>query len=92
MHLNALLVLSIFVVAKSSAQKQSVLSFKEQKVFDFVAKLSNNKELSEKCAKSLTKIVPLLTSNFTLTQQRQFYSDSFGSGEAHQFLSRDLDR
>jgi hypothetical protein len=69
-----------------------VTSYSEDHIFDYIRRAAENPKISPKCAKSLERVLPLLSSNFTITQQREFFRESFGSGEAHQFLSRDLDR
>lgn len=83
-----LLLSSYFIQLES----QHVSSYSEERIFDYIRKVSENPEVSTKCAKSLAKVIHVLNSNVTINQQREFFRESFASGESHQFLSRDLDR
>lgn len=86
MLLFPLLILSLFGCAEPLA------SYTETQVLSYIDSLKGNSQLSPKCSSSLRRIPILLESNQTLDQQRQFFYGAFASGEAQQFVSRDLDR
>lgn len=74
-------------------------SYAEDQILNYIASLhkwsnvpSQYKSLSPECFSSLQRVSLLLISNRTSDQQRQFFRESFGRGDASQFVSRDLDR
>jgi hypothetical protein len=88
--MQSLLLIAILFVTRLRAER--VESFSESDVLAFVDQASKNEEISRDCVRSLRMIVPFLNSNLTLEQQRSFFHASYASGEAYQFISRDMDR
>lgn len=88
MYLFFFLLFSIFVQSRA----KNVATYKESQIFKYIKKVSENEDVSAICAKSLARVIPMLNSNITLSEQRRFFQDSFASGLSYQFTSRDLDR
>jgi peptidoglycan/LPS O-acetylase OafA/YrhL len=82
---------SLFPLLAASTLAATVVGYPEPRVWDFVsdAVVAN---ISAKCSSSLALVETYLTDRSTLEEQRRFYSASFGSGDATQFISRDADR
>jgi hypothetical protein len=52
----------------------------------------SRENVSSKCASSLDRVETYLTDKATLNEERQFFYQSYGTGDASQFTSRDQDR
>jgi hypothetical protein len=82
-----LLFICLIVVVKSNTVKD----YDETKVWNYL-KLLSRENVSSKCASSLDKVETYLTDKATLIEERQFFYQSYGTGDASQFTSRDQDR
>lgn len=82
------LLFSVFIGLASSA---TIVSYNETDVWSFL-RLLPRENVSTKCASSLDKIETYLTDHATLDEERQFFYQSYGTGDASQFTSRDQDR
>jgi hypothetical protein len=81
-----------FAWNRIDAIQSYVSNYNEKEVWGYIDELQSRHEVSEECVDSLRQIIPLLTANVTLEQQREFFYESYGKGDSSQFVSRDLDR
>ncbi|CAD5213208.1 unnamed protein product [Bursaphelenchus okinawaensis] len=86
--LSSYLSLVFFVQPTETA---TVISYPEHQVWSYLQTVSKA-NITSKCASSLNKVETYLSDKSTLEAQRSFYSQSFGTGDATQFTSRDQDR
>ncbi|KAI6198377.1 Nose resistant to fluoxetine protein 6 [Aphelenchoides fujianensis] len=75
----------------SLADAATVVSYSESQVWDYLRNLDRG-NVSTKCASSLDRVENYLTDSRTLPEERKWFFESYGSGDATQFTSRDQDR
>uniref|UniRef100_A0AC34RBQ3 Acyltransferase 3 domain-containing protein n=1 Tax=Panagrolaimus sp. JU765 TaxID=591449 RepID=A0AC34RBQ3_9BILA len=80
-----------FSLSSTFARTTSLVDYPEDEVWKFV-KTFPRKNASEKCGSSLDKVENYLNDKSTLEEQKEFYLNSFTTGDASQFISRDQDR
>uniref|UniRef100_A0AC34EZC4 Acyltransferase 3 domain-containing protein n=1 Tax=Panagrolaimus sp. ES5 TaxID=591445 RepID=A0AC34EZC4_9BILA len=96
-QLGILYILSIFLFIITVKCKDdnypttSLITYPEDTVWSFINTFSKSRA-SDKCGSSLNKVETYLTDKSTLKEQRDFFHQSFTTGDASQFLSRDQDR
>uniref|UniRef100_A0A914E2C1 Acyltransferase 3 domain-containing protein n=1 Tax=Acrobeloides nanus TaxID=290746 RepID=A0A914E2C1_9BILA len=81
----------IFLNNILSVLPATLVTYPEDEVWSFI-KETPKRNLTKKCADSLGLVESYLTDHSTLEEQRRFFSASFGTGDAIQFVSRDQDR
>lgn len=80
-----------FFVSIGLASSATLVSYDEANVWNYL-RLLPRENVSAKCASSLDKVETYLTDKATLDEERQFFYQSYGTGDASQFTSRDQDR
>uniref|UniRef100_A0A915DY07 Acyltransferase 3 domain-containing protein n=1 Tax=Ditylenchus dipsaci TaxID=166011 RepID=A0A915DY07_9BILA len=75
----------------TSTNSTTLVNYTEKEVWDYVKNMPRD-NLTQKCGQSLDRVEVYLTDKATLEEQRKFYFESFCTGDATQFISRDQDR
>ncbi|KAI6213891.1 Acyltransferase 3 domain-containing protein [Aphelenchoides besseyi] len=91
MHRRLRPLLVPFLLLFVSSESATVISYPETQVWDYLKSLDQS-NVSTKCASSLNRVEKYLTDQQTLSEERQWFYKSYGSGDATQFTSRDQDR
>ncbi|KAI1727860.1 acyltransferase family domain-containing protein [Ditylenchus destructor] len=74
-----------------SSEAATLVGYTEKDVWNYVRTMPRE-NLTAKCGSSLDRVEVYLTDRSTLEEQRKFYYESYSTGDATQFISRDQDR
>jgi len=86
-----LLFLLPLILAPGTSLAATVVGYTEKKVWGLIRNMPRG-NLTAQCSTSLDRVETYLTDRSTLNEQRRFYYQSFCTGDATQFISRDQDR